>query len=295
MSRARVVAGSSASPRPMSWTTVPPSRYGSGAGSAAGRSWPTGTPTATSRCSSSPPGPAGQACGCWCCMTTPTASSTTSWVLSRPSSRPTAAAGRWSASRATGRRCSNQLAVSDRPNVWRNATMGAAEPLALSTRASQSGDEDAGWATLGLALPPQAAGHRAPRSGASRSRSGLDGRLGRAADLDGEDQGKDEVQQREGDRRAEVVGAAVELGPDDDQAERAEPQTRHQPGGGAGVGLPAADKAAQDQAHRDDHHAGDQHPGAEHATIVSQFTVIPAASAITRARLATLTRPAIQS
>src|SRR5215218_3891463 len=83
-----------------------PSRCGSGAGSGAGRSWPPATPSATSRCCGSPAAPPARGWGCWCCTTTPSASSTTSPGPSAPLRRPTPRDGRWSASRTTGRPCS---------------------------------------------------------------------------------------------------------------------------------------------------------------------------------------------
>ena len=45
-------------------------------------------------------------CGCWCCMTTPSASSTTRRARRTPCSGRRTARGRWSASRPTGRRSS---------------------------------------------------------------------------------------------------------------------------------------------------------------------------------------------
>ena len=64
------------------------------------------TPTGTSRCCASPAARTATGCGCWCCMTTPSASSTTGRARRTPcSGRPTVR-GRWSASRPTGRRSS---------------------------------------------------------------------------------------------------------------------------------------------------------------------------------------------
>jgi hypothetical protein len=95
-------AGSSASPSWMSWTTARPSRSGSGAGWGGGRCWPRAIPTVTCRCWRSPSSPAGRRCGCWCCTTIPSASSTTPLAPSGRWRRPRRRGGRWSASRTTG-------------------------------------------------------------------------------------------------------------------------------------------------------------------------------------------------
>jgi hypothetical protein len=58
------------------------------------------------RCCTSPAGRHGLGCGCWCCTTTPSGSSTTSPGPSGLWSRPPPRDGRWSASSTTGRPCS---------------------------------------------------------------------------------------------------------------------------------------------------------------------------------------------
>ena len=63
--------------RPTTSTTARRSRSASGAAPAAGRCSPQGTPTATSRCSTSPSIPTSRSFACSSCTTTPTASSTT--------------------------------------------------------------------------------------------------------------------------------------------------------------------------------------------------------------------------
>ena len=107
--RARVHAGraragrSPAKAHPTTSTTGRRSRCTSGAASGAGRCWRRATPTATSRCSTSPSTRTSRRCGSWCCTTTPSASSTTSPAPSRRSTGPPPRAGPWSASRTTGR------------------------------------------------------------------------------------------------------------------------------------------------------------------------------------------------
>ena len=78
----------------------------SGIVSAGAQPWQAATPTATSRCSTTPAGHPVPACACFCSTTTPSASSTTRRGPRSRSSGPVTRGGQCSASRTTGRRSS---------------------------------------------------------------------------------------------------------------------------------------------------------------------------------------------
>ncbi len=82
------VARSPGRERPTTSTTGRRSRCTSGPGPGAGRCWPPATPTATSRCSTSPSTPTSRRCVSCCCTTTPSGSSTTSPAPSVRSTGP---------------------------------------------------------------------------------------------------------------------------------------------------------------------------------------------------------------
>ena len=114
--RERVIAGAPPSPTPATTTAAPSptsrrpitsttgrrSRYGSGTASAAVRCSRPATPTAISRCSSSPITPTSPRCAFSSGTTTQIANSTTRPAPSRRSSKPKPPAGRSSASRTIG-------------------------------------------------------------------------------------------------------------------------------------------------------------------------------------------------
>ena len=104
----RVVGSSVGSDLPRTATSTPPrsrsssttgrsSRYGCGAASGVDPSSRRATPTATSRCCSSPPPRPDRRCSCSFCTTTPTANSITSQARRRRSTLRSPTAGRWSA------------------------------------------------------------------------------------------------------------------------------------------------------------------------------------------------------
>ena len=89
----------------------PESRSVSGAAPAGDPSSRPGTPTETSRCSTTRNMTTSRPCVCWFSTTIPSASSSTSAVRSRRSNGPVTTAGRWSVSRTTGPRSSEDPGV----------------------------------------------------------------------------------------------------------------------------------------------------------------------------------------